>query len=78
MRTLCAIPMLSLLIVCAGCARDKPPTAPLPPSLLEPCPAPVPLPDRAISDQEVEILWGRDRSALRACGSRHLGLGAAL
>lgn len=46
-------------------------TVPLPPSLTTACAAPVPLPERALTDQEVEVMWGRDRSALRACGSRH-------
>ena len=46
------------------------PALPLPPSLTAPCAAPVPLPIRDLSDQEIEVLWGRDRSALRECGSR--------
>lgn len=45
-----------------------------PPSLTQPCPAPVDLPQRALNDAEVEVLWGRDRSALRACASRHAAL----
>jgi hypothetical protein len=28
------------------------------------------LPDRALSDQDIEVLWGRDRSALRECAAR--------
>ena len=44
------------------------------PSLLMPCREPVLLPERALSDREVEIFWGRDRSALRECASRHAGL----
>lgn len=35
-----------------------------------PCAAPVELPDRALNDQEIEVMWGRDRSALRECGDR--------
>ena len=38
------------------------------------CSAPVVLPERDISATEVEILWGRDRSALRICASRHAAL----
>lgn len=34
------------------------------------CADPTELPDRAINDQEIEVLWGRDRSALRECGDR--------
>jgi len=32
------------------------------------------LPQRALNDQEIEVYWGRDRDALRACGSRHAAL----
>lgn len=35
-----------------------------------PCPAPVLLPDRAISAAETTSLWGADRGALRTCESR--------
>ena len=78
MRIPCATLMLCLLSVCAACApADQPAVAP-PPSLLAPCDPPVALPDRAISDQEAEIWWGRDRSALRACASRHQGLVGAV
>jgi hypothetical protein len=28
------------------------------------------LPDRALSDRDIEVMWGRDRSALRECGAR--------
>lgn len=60
------------LTACGGSvATDR--LAP-PASLTQPCAAPVLLPDRAISQGEAEVLWGRDRRALRACGSRHAGL----
>jgi len=32
------------------------------------------LPERALSQVEVERFWGRDRSALRACGEQVDGL----
>jgi len=35
-----------------------------------PCADPVALPDRALNDQEIEVMWGRDRSALRECAKR--------
>lgn len=41
-----------------------------------PCVTPVTLPDRALSDRDVEIYWGRDRSALRECGARVAAMGA--
>ena len=60
------LPLLACLCL-ASCASIKgnagPPQVPL-------CPAPVQLPARALTDQEIEILWGRDRSALRDCAQR--------
>lgn len=55
-----------------ACAKDEPPPsqALVPPSLLVGCAAPVDLPQRDLTGTEVEVLWGRDRSALRACGSQ--------
>lgn len=38
--------------------------------VVAPCDLPVDLPDRALNDQEIEVLWGRDRSALRECAGR--------
>lgn len=75
-------PMLKLfppLIAClsvasCGLTRGDPAVITPPPSLTQPCPAPVDLPQRALNDAEVEVLWGRDRSALRACASRHAAL----
>lgn len=60
-----------------GCASDDP-AAVVPPSLLVGCPAPVDLPQRDLTGAEVEILWGRDRSALRTCASRHAALAATM
>ena len=71
------------LTLCAcllsGCAASTFADPVLPPqaSLMQPCAAPVPLPDRALSDQEIEVLWGRDRSALRDCAARQAALTAA-
>lgn len=55
-----------------ACAKDEPSPsqAMVPPSLLVGCPAPVDLPPRDLTGTEVEILWGRDRSALRKCGGK--------
>ena len=72
MRNLLLLLPLSLLAGCAGST----PSADTPPSLLAPCDRPVSLPDRALSDREVEVLWGRDRAALVTCRSRHEGLAA--
>lgn len=75
MRTYLAA--VCLLFVLLGCGSGDP--APsvervASASLLVPCAAPVSLSTRDLTGAEVEILWGRDRSALRACASRHRAL----
>lgn len=62
MRTLLLFLLVSLLSACGGSDYARPD--------LPPCALPVALPDRALSDREVEVLWGRDRSALRECAGR--------
>ena len=37
---------------------------------VDPCAAPVIIPDRWLSDREVEILWARDRKELLNCGDK--------
>jgi hypothetical protein len=59
----------SMLSACLGSSYVEPAT--VPPSLKVPCADPVSLPDRGLNDAEIELLWGRDRSALRVCGSKH-------
>lgn len=65
--------LLSCLLL-ASCGSTNVERLDPPPSLLAPCAAPVRLPERDLTDQDVEVLWGRDRSALRSCGSRLDGL----
>lgn len=74
MRTLWACLSACLLTACGGSTVVEDVSVPPPASLTARCANPVVLPDRALSDRDVEVLWGRDRSALRACGSRHAGL----
>lgn len=66
----------SVLTGCAASTSVEPVT--IPPSLKAACAAPVVLPERDLTDREVEILWGRDRSALRSCGDRHGALSDAV
>lgn len=66
MRTLLLCLSACLL---TGCAGSKP-SVEAPPSATLPCAAPVTLPDRALSDRDVEILWGRDRRALLDCAGQ--------
>jgi hypothetical protein len=42
----------------------------VPPGAAEPCPAPVVLPDRKITERETTTFWGRDRASLRVCETR--------
>lgn len=68
LRTTCAC----LLIASCGSTSGNLPSPP--PSLTQPCSAPARLPDRGLTDQEIEVQWGRDRTALRSCGSQLDGL----
>ena len=67
-------PLLVIALILAGCSSSYVEKPKPPPSLLVPCDRPVRLPERGLSDQEVEILWGRDRDALNACGSKLAGI----
>lgn len=71
MKLLLTLSACLCLASCGLISVEKPKP---PPSLLVPCDRPVRLPERGLSDQEVEILWGRDRDALNACGSKLAGL----
>ena len=65
----------SLLAGCNALTATEPAPRPSPPpSLTKSCARPVRLPERDLSGQEGEILWGRDRAALAACGSQLGGL----
>lgn len=75
MRTVLAVCACLLLVSCASTGADVVAVSP-PASLTVPCAGPVALPERALTDAEIEVMWGRDRSALRACGSRLAGLAA--
>lgn len=55
---------LAACLALASCASGSGKAAP------PPCAAPVGLPDAALDDQQIEILWGRDRTALRECAAR--------
>jgi len=69
---------LCLATLCAGCGFRSPNLPPPPAGLVEPCPRPVALPDRGLSQAEVETAWRRDRIALVACGDRLTGLAGYL
>lgn len=52
-------------LVLASCGSKNTPLPELPP-----VPGPQLLPDRALTDQEIEVLWGRDRANLAMCVGR--------
>lgn len=62
MRNPWLLPLACLCLASCASTSVKPAVAP--------CEAPVTLPERALSDRDIEILWGRDRDALRTCGDR--------
>lgn len=56
------------LLVClalASCGSKN-----MPPPDLPPVPGPQLLPDRALTDQDIEVYWGRDRANLAMCVAR--------
>ena len=59
MRILLLCLAVSALAGCGGSTRYA--------EAVEPCAAPVRIPDGWISDQQVELLWSRDRRALLDC-----------
>lgn len=64
--------LICLPLALSGCfgsiAAD---VAPPPDALVVPCQEPQGLPVRTVTRAEVEVLWGRDRAALRDCFERH-------
>lgn len=63
------IALLWALTACGGSTAGD--ITPPPDSLLPACGLPISLPHRELTQAEVEIWWGRDRSALRDCAARH-------
>lgn len=71
--------LLVPLFLLTGCADsigsvEPPKLAPAPISLTEPCARPVLLPDRELSQSEVERFWLRDRGSLITCAERQQAL----
>lgn len=62
MQLLSRLLLVSLLTGCGDSISVNP--------ILGPCMEPQKLPDRALSDREIEIYWGRDRAELRSCGAK--------
>lgn len=70
-RTLTLITPLSVLIACGDSIQsssEPPVLTPAPTRLTLPCSGPVILPERELTQSQVEELWLRDRSALVECG----------
>lgn len=70
------IAQLSLLAACGESIGSIEPPKLVSPSvsLTKPCTRPVLLPERAMSQSEVEARWVRDRANLITCGERHQAL----
>lgn len=67
--------LLGLPCLVTACGGFRSPDIPAPPAaLVAPCERPVRLPDRGMSQSEVETAWRRDRIALADCGDRLEGL----
>jgi hypothetical protein len=64
------IALPSVLGACLGSTSADVPRPKPPPSVTAPCASPVQLPERVLTQAEVERFWGRDRTALRACGDQ--------
>lgn len=66
--TLIALPLA--LGACSGSigSVEPPKLSPPPAELIEPCERPVLLPERILTQSEVEALWIRDRANLIECG----------
>ncbi len=68
--------LLCLLMGCGGSIKSvEPPQLAAPPtSLTVVCARPVQLPDRVLTQEEIEWLWSADRSNLITCGEIHQAL----
>lgn len=66
--------LLSVLMGCGGSSLVEIDLPSPPIVLMAPCPSLQSDPGRALSHAEVEVMWGRDRAAARACAGRHAAL----
>jgi len=73
-RLTAAACLLGALSACGSNEAAAPIAPVIPPSLLVPCSAPVAVAPGAMIERDVELAWGRDRAALRACGGQVLAL----
>ncbi len=62
MRILLLCLVVSALAGCGGSMRYA--------EAVEPCAGPVRIPEGWLSDQQVELLWSRERRALLDCGDK--------
>jgi len=77
-RQMAAACLLGALSGCGSNEKAAPIAPVIPPSLLVPCSAPVAIPPGIMSERDVELGWGRDRAALRACGGQVLALASSV
>jgi hypothetical protein len=62
MRTLL---LCSVALALTGCGASTPYV-----ETTDPCKAPVTIPDRWLTDQQIELLWALDRRELLDCGGK--------
>jgi len=81
-----ALTLIFFAAILAGCNSSKetlpvavkPRIDPVPVELRIPCEPPVTLPDRELSQNEVEKYWSGDRGELSKCGARHAAHAASV
>ena len=74
MRTLMLVASCCLLAACGRSSRIDVDIPAPGPAVMRPCDGLTGDPGRALTQAEVEILWGRDRRAARACNEKHAAL----
>ena len=63
-----------MLTQCRGLTESAPIKIELPSELSEACNQPEQLPEGTLTQAQIEVLWERDRGALKICGDRVFAL----
>lgn len=73
-----AFPLAACSVSTKSATAIKPRLAAIDSALLKECQNAVKLPEKALTQADVERFWGTDRAALVECRRRHKGLGEAI
>jgi hypothetical protein len=76
--TLVAFPLAACGVSTKSATAIKPRLASIDSALLKQCRNAVQIPDKALTQADVERYWGSDRASLVECRRRHKGLGEAI